>query len=74
MKKKNDLVPAKPDNGYPDYSLSFPDGEGSFKKGIDGRGNPFEKRDYTDGRSVKVEELHSGDIKLTAKIPNPKKK
>ncbi|MBR1432198.1 hypothetical protein [Ruminococcus sp.] len=74
MKKKNDLVPAKPDNGDSDFSLSFPDGEGSFKKGIDRRGNHFEKRDYTDGRSVKVEELHSGHIKLTAKIPNPKKK
>ena len=41
MKKKNDLVPAKPDNGDSDFSLSFPDGEGSFKKGIDGRGNLF---------------------------------
>lgn len=74
MKKKNSLVPAKSDNDGSNFSLSFPDGEGSFKKEIDGRGNPFEKRDYVDGRSFKVEELHSGDIKLTAKIPNPKKK
>ena len=72
MKKKNSLVPANSDNS--NFILNFPDGRGEFEKGIDGRGNPFEKRDYVDGRSFKVEELHSGDIKLTAKIPNPKKK
>lgn len=63
--KKNELVPANSDDF--DFSLNVPDGTGTFEKGIDGRGNPYEKRTYDNGDFLKQELLHSGELKVTAK-------
>ena len=67
MKKKNTLVPTKFDNDGSDFFLSFPDGRGEFEKGIDGRGNLYEKRKYENGDFLKQELLHNGELKVTAK-------
>ncbi|MCR5022243.1 MULTISPECIES: hypothetical protein [Ruminococcus] len=65
MKKKNELVPAN--SSESNFTLNVPDGRGTFEKGIDGRGNPFEKRTYENGDFLKQELLHSGELKVTAK-------
>ena len=65
MKKKNKLVPAN--SSESNFTLNVPDGRGIFEKGIDGRGNPFEKRTYENGDFLKQELLHSGELKVTAK-------
>lgn len=41
MKKKNKIVPLSSNNS--EFSLDIPNGNGRFERGIDGRGNPFEK-------------------------------
>ena len=68
---KNKLITSSSSSNL---SLNFPDGEGVFSKGVDGRSNPFEKREYNNGNVVKMEQLHSGYLKVTAKVPNPYKK
>lgn len=65
MKRKNELVPANSNKS--NFTLNIPDGRGNFEKGIDGRGNPFEKRTYENGDFLKQELLHSGELKVTAK-------
>lgn len=65
MKKKNELVPAN--SRESNFNLNVPDGNGTFEKGIDGRGNPFEKRTYENGDFLKQELLHTGELKVTAK-------
>lgn len=65
MKKKKEIVPANSNESG--FSLDVPDGRGIFEKGIDGRGNPFEKRTYENGDFLKQELLHSGELKVTAK-------
>ena len=46
--------------------------EGTFKQGIDGRGNPYETKVDTDGVTTKVEVLGkgTGDTKVTVRVPN----
>lgn len=62
---KNEIIPANSNDSS--LSLNFPDGRGTFEKGIDGRGNLFEKRTYENGDFLKQELLHSGELKVTAK-------
>jgi len=65
MKKKNQIVSTNSNNS--NLSLNVPDGKGVFEKGIDGRGNPYEKRTYDNGDFLKQELLHTGELKITAK-------
>lgn len=65
MKRRNELVPANSNDSS--FTISVPDGSGTFEKGIDGRGNPFEKRTYDNGDFIKQELLKSGELKVTAK-------
>lgn len=63
--KNNKLVPMT--NNDSDFSPNFPAGKGEFETGVDGRGNPYEKRTYENGDFIKQEILHSGELKITAK-------
>jgi hypothetical protein len=63
--KENEIVPSNSNNSG--LSLNIPDGQGKFEKGVDGRGNPYQKFEYDNGDYIKQEILKSGECKLTAK-------
>lgn len=65
MKKNNEIVPTNSNDS--ELSLNIPNGKGKFERGIDGRGNPYEKREYDNGDFLKQELLHTGELKVTAK-------
>lgn len=63
MKKKNELINVNSNESNLDFN--FPNGKGTFEKGIDKRGNKFEKRQYENGDCLKQELLHNGKLKVT---------